>query len=78
VVLAGGLPTFFYTLLQTHALSSAEAKDLKALFSLGFLIVIGVWACGYGVAVLRGREGKMQILGKILTAQSDIKSAQQE
>jgi hypothetical protein len=65
VALAGALPTFFYTLLQQHALGSANAKDFKALFNLAFLTVMGVWAFGYGIAVLKGRAGKMQILGKL-------------
>ncbi len=70
VVLAIALPTFFYTMLHQHTLKSADAKDVKALFSLGFLIVMGVWASGYGIAVLKGRAGKMRILGKVLTSQS--------
>ena len=56
-----GLATFFES-------AQASGKSIKPVVGLATLTVVALWACFYGVAVLLGRAGKMEILGKVLAA----------
>ena len=40
----------------------------KALAVIITLVVVALWACSYGIAVLCGRAGKLEILGQMLPA----------
>jgi hypothetical protein len=66
-VLGGVLATVVF--LGPATLSNA--KDVEGVVGFCLLVVMGLWAFFYGIAVLFGRAGKMRILGKVLSAQAE-------
>jgi succinate dehydrogenase/fumarate reductase cytochrome b subunit len=68
----GGFLAVAWPDLQRYGLASffesarASGKTIKPLKGFAILVVVALWACFYGVAVLLGRAGKMEILGKVL------------
>jgi succinate dehydrogenase/fumarate reductase cytochrome b subunit len=70
----GGFLAVAWPDLQRYGLASffesarASGKTIKPLKGFAILVVVALWACFYGVAVLLGRAGKMEILGKVLAA----------
>ena len=55
-----GLSSFF------EASGRGSRKDAKAVVGFVTLVVVALGACFYGIAVLCGQAGKMEILGKLL------------
>jgi len=45
--------------------STFTFEDLQGLVGFGFLVAMGVWACIYGINVLRGKAGRTKLLGKV-------------
>jgi hypothetical protein len=69
-VMLGGIfavPGGFF-LSQSPSRNLNDANAFKGLLVLGFFVVMGFCSFFYGIAVLLGRAGKMEILGKVLTA----------
>ena len=71
----GGFLAIAWPDLQRYGLANflessgrASGRTIKAIIGLATLTVVALWACFYGVAVLLGRAGKMEILGKVLAA----------
>jgi hypothetical protein len=60
-----GLSNFIDSIVQNQ---SPEVG--KAILMFATFILLALWPFLYGMAVLRGRAGKLEILGKVLTAPS--------
>ena len=66
-------------LLNQHVPSNfSDAKALKGVVMVGFFTVMGLWALFYGITVLLGRAGKMQILGKLLVSPPGSETSEPE
>ena len=71
--MVGGFLAIAWPDLQRNGLSSLfessgreSGKNARAVLGFVTLAVMALWACLYGIAVLCGLAGKMEILGKLL------------
>ena len=69
-VVLGGILAFAVGFLFSRSASPnvSDPKAFKGLLMFGFFTLMGFWSFSYGIAVLLGRAGKMEILGKVLAA----------
>jgi F0F1-type ATP synthase membrane subunit c/vacuolar-type H+-ATPase subunit K len=63
---------------QTVRNDVQDALVNKGLLLFGFITVTGFWAFWYGVAVLRGRAGQLEILGKTIAATPAAENSEPE
>jgi hypothetical protein len=57
---------FLFNRYGPHIFSNV--KSFKLLVIFGLFAGMGLWACSYGVDVLRRRAGRVKILGKVIEA----------
>ena len=62
-----GLSNFIDSIVQNQ---SPEVE--KAILLFAVLVLLALWPFLYGIAVLRGQAGKLEILGKVLGSSRSV------